>query len=146
MSSLRSAIDELHVRDEARLPDAELEADFVELERASRAVEAVQLRLLAEIDRRECWRLDGLLSTSQWLVAGCRIPWSEATRRVSKARALEQMPSTRQAFENGEVPSSAAQTLVAAREAHPSEFADHEEALLEAARTLSARDLRHTVA
>ncbi|HEU4528422.1 MAG TPA: hypothetical protein VFT80_10900 [Actinomycetota bacterium] len=56
MSELRSAI-ELYRRDVlAELPDARLEEDFAELQRAIEQIEAERLRRLAEIDRRRCFR------------------------------------------------------------------------------------------
>lgn len=61
------------------------------------------------------------------------------------ARALEHMPATRQALAEGEVSRSAVRVLAQARETNPREFASAEATLVEAARTLSARELRHAL-
>jgi hypothetical protein len=57
------------------------------------------------------------------------------------ARALENMPATRRALEAGDVSMSAAQMLVAARDADPDAFERGEEQLVEAARIHSMHDL-----
>jgi hypothetical protein len=74
--------------------DNELEADFAELERAARAVEAELGRRAAEIDRRGSFRRDGYLSISSWLAHRFGMAFSAATQLVRVGRALEQMPDT----------------------------------------------------
>jgi uncharacterized protein DUF222/HNH endonuclease len=145
ISSLRSTLDELSGDDLDRLTDQALEADFSELERASRALESERLRRLAEIHRRESWRRDGFLSTSAWLAHRFGIGWGTVIRRVRCAAALERMPVTRGALADGEVSVCAVEALVAMRDAHPAQFDVQEETLLEAARTLSHRELRRAL-
>jgi uncharacterized protein DUF222 len=75
-----------------------------------------------------------------------RTGWTDAARRVRLARALEHMPATSEALADGEVSRSAVDEMVAAHDPHPEEFARMEETLVDAARTLPARDLRKAVA
>lgn len=140
MSGPRSALEELRTEDLACVSDQVLEQDFGELQKASEALEAERLRRLAEIHRRSAYRRDGYLSTSAWLVD--RFGVSQATGQVRMARALDEMPSVRGALASGEISCSAVRVLVAAREAHPQRFADQEGILLDAARTLSVRQLQ----
>ncbi len=95
MSELRSAIDEFGVRDVADKPDAMLEEDFAELQRASELLEAERLRHLAEIDRRGIHRRDGHLSAASWLATSFRVGWGQAKAELRTARVLEEMPETR---------------------------------------------------
>lgn len=52
MSELLAAIEGYRAEALAELPDARLEEDFAELQRAGEALELERLRRLAEIDRR----------------------------------------------------------------------------------------------
>lgn len=56
------------------------------------------------------------------------------------------MPRARRAMTNGDISSLAVGVLASAREAHPDEFPGHEATLVEAARTLTAGQLKHAVA
>ena len=71
---------------------------------------------------------------------------SEAKQQVRCSRALEQMPVAREALSDGELSASAARVLVEAREENADEFAGSEDALVDAARALSVRELRAVVA
>jgi hypothetical protein len=146
VSSLRSAVEELAGEDLGCISDEVLEADLVEIDRVGHALEAERLRRLAVLDRRGCFRRDGLLSTTGWLVARCRMRWGKARERVRMARALEQMPETQAALAAGEVSYSQVRLLVSAHDAHPETFSEHEGTLVEAARTLTVRDLQTAVA
>ena len=146
MSSLRSALDESKTEDLRFLGDEELEGDLLELERSANVLLAERLRRLAEIERRRTYVRDGFLSASVWLARRAGLSPSDAKQQVRMARALEQMPVARVALSEGEVTSSAARVLVEAREESPEEFAGWEDALVDAARTLSVRELRAVVA
>jgi len=146
VSSLRSALDELGAEDLDRASDQELEADFCELERTSRVLEAERARRLAEIERRSSWAPNEIISLPAWVARVLRISHAAAGRLAATARALRKMPRTRAALGEGEVSSCAVRVLAAAAEAHPGAFATDEEVLVEAARDLPVRELRHAVA
>lgn len=142
MSELRSAIEMFRAENLAELPDARLEEDFAELQRASELLEAERLRRLAEIDRRGVFRRDGHLSAASWLASRFKLAWGAAKEQVRIARALEEMPATRRALDEGDVSMSAVRVLVAARDAGPEAFRDREAHFVEAARIHSMQDLR----
>lgn len=146
MSTIRSALDQLRAEELAWVDDDGLEADFAELERAADVLHAERLRRLAEIERRGSYRRDGYLSLTSWLAQRFRVAWSAACQQVRAARALEQMPATREALAEGEITRSAVRVLVVAREADPEAFAPAEGTLVDAARRLGVRDLRRAVA
>jgi len=146
VSELRSAIEILQVESLADLPDARIEEDFVELQRAAELIDAERLRRLAEIERRGLYTRDGHLSTASWLATRFKVAWGTAREQVRMARALEEMPETRRALDDGDLSMSAVRVLVAARDVDPVSFRDSEALLVDAARIHSMHDLRRAAA
>jgi hypothetical protein len=146
MSTLRSAIDELRVRDLRAISDDELVSYLDELEHTDRFVDAERARTVAELERREVFARDGHLSLASWITSRHGVAPSTAAGHVRLARALEQMPVAAEALASGEVSSSAVTLLASAQEAAPEPFARSEEMLVDAARTLPVTQLRSTVA
>ena len=146
MSTLRSALDELVAEDLRFIGDEGLGADLAELERAARIIDAERARRLSEYERRGAFTADGFLSISAWLIARQRAAPFAAATQVRVARAMEGMPATAEAFSQGEVSGAAVSMLVAAREACPHGFAETEQTLVDAARTLSYAELRRVLA
>ncbi len=141
MSGLRSALEELSSEDLSTLGDAAVEDGFAELVLAARAIEAERLRWLREIDRRGTWAADGFLSTASWVKARFHEAGGDAASDVRTARALEDMPEAQAALEEGEISRSGVAALVRAREHAPEAFAASAPLLVEAARSLTFRDL-----
>lgn len=71
--------------------------------------------------------------------------WTAVTRLVQESVALERMPATRRALSEGEISSCSVMALVQARDAHPVEFSEQEQVLVDAATSLSARELRRVL-
>jgi hypothetical protein len=146
VSSLRSGLDEYASEDLRILSDEVLADSLVELERASGAIEAERARRVAEAAGRVIHTRDGHLSVTAWLARLLRTPASVAARYHRWGTALERMPQTREALTAGEISSSAASLLVQTAERHPEPFERDEAVLVEAARTLDARDLSRALA
>lgn len=146
MSELRSVVDALRSETLPELPDARIEEDFAELQRAVELLEVERLRRLSEIDRRRLFERDGHLSAAAWLATTFKVTWGSAREHVRVARALEEMPGTRRALDDGDLSMSAVRLLVAAREADPSAFERDEAQLVEAARIHSMNDLQRVAA
>ena len=142
MSELRSVTDALRGEILAELPDARIEEDFEEIHRSMELLEAERLRRLAEIERRGLYERDGHLSAAAWLASRFKVAWSVAREHVRIARALEEMPVTQRALEEGEVSMSAVRVLATAHDVDPEAFRCAEGQLVEAARLHSAGDLR----
>ena len=145
MSMLRSALEEIQRKDPDRIDEADLADGYAELDRGVEELSAMRLRWLGSIERRGTYANDGHLSITSWLAGRFRKTWSAASRLVRAARALEQMPATREALESGEITSSAVDVLTPAREVDPQAFAQAEDYLVEAATTLSIPDLGRVV-
>jgi len=146
MSGLRSVVEELRSEQLPELPDALIEEDFAELQRAVELLEVERLRRLAEIDKRRLFERDGYLSVASWFASKFKVGWGAARELVRVARSLEEMPVTREALEAGDISFSGAKVLVATREADPEVFAGSEEQLVEAARIHSMNDLGRVAA
>ena len=145
MSTLRSALDELRGEDLGIASDEELDDGLVELERASRVIDAERSRRLIEVERRGMWSVDGHLSLVSWLAAKLRVGSGRASRQVKRSRALRHMPRTARASGEGDLSSEAVDLLVAAREAAPEAFGEAEPMLVEAAVALPAREFRTAI-
>jgi hypothetical protein len=145
MSNLQSALEEIQGTDPDRIDEAALADGYAELEWAADVVLSARLTWLASIERRGTYARDGHLSITSWLAGRFRKTWSAASRLVRQARALEQMPTTREALEEGGITSSAVDVLMPAHQVDPQAFAQAEAYLVEAATTLSIPDLRRVV-
>jgi hypothetical protein len=126
VSEFLSAIEGYRAEALAELPDARVEEDFAELQRASELLELERLRRLAEIDRRRLFERDGHLSAASWLVGTYRTSWGTARAATKTARALEQMPATRRVIESGDLSLGAASVLADAQGAEPEAFSRSE--------------------
>ena len=127
-------------------PDARIEEDFAELQRAVEQLEVERLQRLAEIERRRLFERDGHLSAASWLATTFKVAWGSAREHVRVARALEEMPQTRRALEEGDLSMSAVRVLVSARDADPKPFHRCETELVEAARIHSMQNLQRVAA
>jgi len=145
MSTLRSALDELRGDELEMASDEELVDGLVELERASRVLDAERSRRLIEVERRGTWSVDGHLSVVSWLAAKLRVGFGRASQQVKRSRALRYMPGTTRALGDGDLSSEAVELLVDAREAAPEAFTEAESMLVEAAVALPARELRTAI-
>ncbi|HYU58019.1 MAG TPA: DUF222 domain-containing protein [Actinomycetota bacterium] len=130
----------------AEQPDGRIEEDFAELQRAAQLIELERLRRLAEIERRGLYQRDGHLSATAWLSSVFRLGWGAARDNVAVARALEDMPRTREALEGGDLSLPAVRILAAAHDVDPEAFARCEAQLVETARVHSVRELRRVAA
>ena len=146
MSELRSVIEAYRAEVVAELPDARLEEDFAELHRAVEELDAERLRRLAEIDRRRLYERDGHLSAASWLAAGHRLGWGPAREQVRLARAVDDMPEVRDAFEAGAISMASVRVLAAAYDVDALAFGRSVGPLVEAARRHSVADLQRVVA
>jgi hypothetical protein len=146
VSEPRSAVEALRSEVLADLPDAVVEEDFAELHRTLELLEVERLRRLADIERRRLFERDGNLSAASWLNARFQVAWGSARESVRVARALDEMPLTRRALEEGELSMSAARVLTTAHDLDPDAFSRAEAQLVEAARIHSTGDLQRVTA
>ena len=66
-------VEELRSEALPELPDALIEEDFAELQRAVELLEVERSRRLAEIDKRRLFERDGYLSVASWLASRFKV-------------------------------------------------------------------------
>lgn len=145
MSGLRSYLDELQADALATVHDDQLLADVIELAVGEEQMRAERLRRLAELDRRGSVEQVGYLSTASWLRDRARVSGQAAHHEVGIARSLDDMPLAARAHREGAFGSAHLRILVKAAADHPEAYREAEEDLVDAARTLSVRELRQLV-
>ena len=89
--------------DPRRLSDIDLAAAVIEGRTTVDATTARWILLLGEFDRRSLWLADGAASASAWLRRECRINAPTSTNLLTVARALRDLPATREAFSTGTI-------------------------------------------
>jgi len=89
--------------DPGRLSDVELATAVIEGRATVDATTARWVMLLGEFDRRSLWLADGAVSPSAWLRRECRINAPTSTYLLTVARALRDLPATREAYATGSI-------------------------------------------
>jgi hypothetical protein len=89
--------------DPGLLSDVEVATAVVEGRATVDATTAHWIRLVGEFDRRTLWRADGAPSAAAWLRRECRMNPPASTNVLTVARALAELPATREAFASGSI-------------------------------------------
>ncbi|MDT3443048.1 MULTISPECIES: DUF222 domain-containing protein [unclassified Pseudofrankia] len=89
--------------DPARLSDVDLATAVIEGRATVDATTARWVLLVGEFDRRSLWLADGAVSAAAWLRRECRINAPTSTHLLTVARALRDLPATRDAFTTGTI-------------------------------------------
>ena len=123
----------------AHLDDDQLLDEVVTWSGRVAAGEAHLLGLIGEVDRREAWAGQGLLSCAHWLSWRTGLGLVAAREKVRVARALEELPDVHQAFGEGRLSYSQVRALtrVAAR--------DDQDRWIDVARSSTAGQLERLV-
>jgi hypothetical protein len=96
LARLHDAVEALASDDVARLTDAALGDDLVDLRRHIDRLELEFSRRLQGFDARRGWSGTGAVSTVAWLRNACRLSPSAAAQQVGVARQLPDLPLTSQ--------------------------------------------------
>jgi hypothetical protein len=137
----RSVLDELAyafemaVEVESALGSDALAATVVKVSEVVDRLQVAFAELVAVADREGVHRSDGYTSMTSFLAHRARMRAGRAKRTVADGRALAQMPETRRRLDEGRLSYDETRPLIAAREAHPDAFADHEGGLCDAVET-----------
>jgi hypothetical protein len=128
------------------LSDRALVEELGRVRRVIARLEAQSAELVGEAERRGIPQSDGFGSATAWLIALTGDSPAVCRSRVAVARALREMPATREAFAAGELSEPRVRLLVSACQFAPEVFARDEGLLVQQARTLPARVFPLTVA
>ena len=142
-AELQASIDRWAAERVAELPDAALAEDLVDLRRSIDRLEAEFARRLAVFDRRQGCRLEGAITTTNWLRHRCKLSGSAAADRVAMARHPAELPQTAAAFAQGEIGFDHARIITRAAESVGDEgMRGAEHILVEAAAQLHPQQLQ----
>ncbi len=137
---LEGVLDELLDVSLAGVGDEDLCVGLVEVHRAQARLCAVKARLLAGVDRRGAFGVDGSKSVGAWLARRCHASPGVTAGQAKMARRLGLMPVTAGALGVGEIDEQHAQVLArvagSPREAVAEAFPEAEEMLVGFAREL----------
>ena len=114
------------------------------VEQARRAVDALAVALVGEVERSASFRSEGFRSPASYVAHVCRVSGGEATRLVRAGRALGDLPLTAAAHRDGEL-SGCALDVIAQVHANPrvrDQLPAAEADLVADARRSSVRDFR----
>lgn len=92
--SVLTAVQELDECYSPDLPAAAKAELLVDIERASRRLEALRCRVIGDFDAEGGASLDGSASTAAWLRNHCQLTPADAHGRVRTARALRALASS----------------------------------------------------
>jgi Domain of unknown function (DUF222)/HNH endonuclease len=118
-------------------------ARLLELLQARERLEAETLRCLGEWDASRAWAEDGAWTPQAWLVHQAPMTRSDAARLIRTARLARDNDRTAKLLATGDVSSSHIEVMARAARHREACFADHEDALLDAARALPPDQFRH---
>lgn len=143
---LHDALEARAGRDPSCWTGTERSAALVEMLAVRERLDAVILALAAEWDRDRSWELDGARSPVAWLAHRTAMTRQDASSLVRTARHVRTHDATAKALDAGDI--SAAHTCVAAQAAthHRDRYGEHEDVILDAARTLPVSGFRTVMA
>jgi len=121
------------------LPSERLEAELASFASSLHALTARWLDLLTEFDKRKLWHSWGCRNAAHWLSWHCAVDPTTAREQVRVARALENLPSVREAFQKGQISYSKVRAISRAT------TGNNEKALLDLALHCTAAQLERLV-
>jgi hypothetical protein len=142
LEELERAIEAVASLDPFTLADPAL---VTRLERSKAKLDAARTNAMASFDESGEWALVGAKNAAAWMATQCHLSPAEAKRLVRRARALPQMPLAQEAYSAGEIGTAQVDALLRTRSVNEELFAQHEEILVEQAKTLKFNPLTVTL-
>ncbi|MGP8160122.1 MAG: DUF222 domain-containing protein [Candidatus Dormibacteria bacterium] len=134
LDNLTEAIDALVASDPSTHADGE---SIVALHRQLARLDALVTKATGSFDTSGDWAPSGAPNAAMWVATRCRVPKSDARRRVRLARGLAHLPTAAVAWCSGEVTAAHVGALASAANERTQEALARDEALLvDQARTL----------
>jgi hypothetical protein len=141
ISQIRNGIDALAGEARSSWPAVALSERLSEVAELRNQLDAEALRLMGEWDRRRAWEADGALTAVSWMTHRLPVSRSRAQEDVRTARFLDQHERAAKAVSVGDISVDHVRALGrVVNDRRQDLFADHEDALLDAAEVLSVGD------
>ena len=100
---INSLLNRLAEEDLESLPAESMDEDQIALQRIGNRVQAEGLRRLRRFDRSQGYAASGALSARAWLRWQCNLTATVASERVAISRQMAALPTTEQAFAEGDI-------------------------------------------
>lgn len=146
LDGLRHEIDDLDGFDPTALPEAQLLAVTIELDRELQRLTAQHARFAAAVDASQAWAGDGSRSAAARLGRECRRPRGACARAIRLGRVLRHLPLTDAALSNGAIGIEHADELARCRQTRADAFDADEAMLVGFAQTLRFDDFQKACA
>jgi len=127
LSVLTEAIDELFTSDPSRFADGE---SILRLHQQLSRLDGFTTMAMAGFETSGEWARDGARTAPAWVAARCRIPQSQARRRMRRGRALRFLPKVSEACLAGTISSAHVDEIVRMRRSATEDALARDEALL----------------
>ena len=118
---------------------------LVEVLAARERLDAVILAMTGEWDRDRSWELDGARSPVAWLAHRAPVTRQEASSLVRTGRHVAKYEATAKALDAGDVTSAHATIAAQAAKHRGEQYAEHEDVILDVARTLDPSGFRQVM-
>ena len=118
---------------------------LVELFAVRERVDAVILAVAGEWDRDRSWELDGARSPVAWLAHRVAVTRQEASSVVRTARHVAKHEATAKALDAGDISAAHADIAAQAAKHRGEQYAEHEDVILDVARTLDPSGFRQVM-
>ncbi len=120
-------------------------AELVELLAVRERLDAVILTVAGAWDREQAWALDGAVSPVAWLAHRCPLTRQDASVLIRTARHVTKHEKTAKALDAGDIAAIHAQIAARAVKHREDHYPEHEDVILDAARTLDPADFREVM-
>ncbi len=145
--ALRAAVDATLETDPSDLGDVGLSEEIISLRAEIDRLEAQFARLVYAGHQRGIGNVDGSPSTAAWLRRRTGMREGDARAAIEAGEVCEVLPTTAQAWRDGEITAGAARTIIGARvKGHDAKLRAVEPVLLDMARDGATRELQRTCA
>jgi hypothetical protein len=146
LTNLDTGIDHALATDLHRLTDAELHSLLPSADVLRRKSEALEARIVGEIDIRRSHEPEGAKTAAAYAMWVLPIPEDTARTLVRCARHLRRMPRVAEAFGQGLITVDHVRRLAKCEHTNPAEFTEAEELLLAMAVSMDWRDFTKAIA
>lgn len=127
------------------LTDGEVAEGLVELIALSGRVQAALARFADSFDTRRLASVDGIRSTAGWVAGRTELARPAASVAVAVGRGLRHCPVVDAAARSGRLGAAKVRLLLDARRGLEAEFAEHEQALVDAVAPLTVEEARRRI-
>ncbi|GMU79396.1 MAG: HNH endonuclease [Acidimicrobiia bacterium] len=146
MCDLREGVSAAAARDRSGWSSAARSAELLELLGVRERLDALIVQVAGAWDREQSWALDGAASPVAWLAHRAPLTRQDASVLMRTARHVGTHDKTAKALDAGDITATHAQIAARASKHREEHYPEHEDVILDAARTLDPAGFRDVMA